>query len=1112
MNPRACVRPACPATPFVVLFLTATVAFGAHPPAVAGASPDRLSLVGRWSYALDRQDAGVDGRWFARDLEGRIELPGSLPGQGIGDPISANTPWVGGIVDKSFFTAPEYARHREPGRVKVPFWLQPETYYKGVAWYQREIDIPEDWQRRRVVLELERPHWETRVWLDDRFIGSNDSLSTPHAYDLGAGIAPGRHRLTVRVDNRMVVDIGENSHSISDHTQGNWNGIVGRIELSATPSVWIDDLRVYPDAARRTFEVKGVIANGQPGGPLERGDLQLTVQRWTAPDHEGRPSRPQALRFPVMWGPATAEFGWAIPPEDLQGLELWDEFNPVVYQLTATLPNGASRSVTFGLRDFRADGTQFTINGRKTFLRGTLECAIFPKTGHTPTDLESWRKVMTAAKAHGLNNLRFHSHCPPEAAFQVADELGVYLHVECGTWPNQSTTLGDGKPVDAWLYRETDRILKAYGNHPSFVILLHGNEPGGPNHVGFLKKWVEHYRTEDPRRLYSSGAGWPQIPENQLHVTPDPRIQAWGGGLNSRINAKPPETVTDYRDYIAARPVPVVSHEIGQWCVYPNFDEIPKYTGYLKPRNFEIFRESLKARGLLGQARDFLHASGRLQTLCYKEDVESALRTPGMAGFQLLDLHDFPGQGTALVGVLDPFWEGKGYVTPEAFSRFCGPTVPLARLPKRVFTTEETLTAELEVAHFGPEPLRDVAPTFRLVADSGQTLAEGRLSAQDVPVGNGTRLAPLNLDLRALPAPARYRLEIGLEGTPFVNDWDVWVYPPAVSGEVPAGVTVVNDLDAGAERVLAAGGRVLWMLPPGRVANDPRAPVALGFSSIFWNTAWTGRQPPTTLGVLCDPRHPLFRSFPTDAHSNWQWWYLVSRGGALILDDLPRGLRPVVQVIDDWVTNHKLGLVIEARVGKGRLAICSVDLSGELDQDPVRRQFRRSLLDYVGGREFRPRTAITLEAARRLARPPSPLETLGVKTRASSEQPGHEAGLAIDGNSATLWHTFWDEPRPGFPHELTLEFAKPVRLAAVKVLPRQDGNRNGWIKDYAVLVRRESSDWAPYTEGTFGADATGKTVALQEAGAVQGLKLRALSGHAAGPWASVAELELVLAE
>ncbi|HWI56639.1 MAG TPA: glycoside hydrolase family 2 TIM barrel-domain containing protein, partial [Bacillota bacterium] len=676
---------------------------------VSAAPGQLLSLEGRWRFQLDRNDAGVGERWFARTLPDSIKLPGGLTEQGLGDPVSVDTKWMGGIVDKSWFTAPEFAKYREPGNVKVPFWLQPERYYAGAAWFQRDLEIPQAWTNRRVVLFLERPHWETRVWVDGRCFGTNTALATPHEYDLGQ-LPPGKHTLTLRVDNRMIVDVGENSHSVSDHTQGNWNGIVGRIELRSTAPVWIEDLQVYPHLARESVTLRGRIGNttGQAG----QGTLAV---RLGEPVEHGFLPPPPRVKFPVSWQADGGTFECEVHASSPKP---WDEFHPQLYYAEARIEETQdfmeAKVARFGFRDFSTQGTQFLINGQKTFLRGTLECCIFPKTGHPPTDRESWQRILKVARAHGLNLLRFHSWCPPEAAFDVADELGFYFHVECSSWANQSTTIGDGKPIDRWIYEEADRILKHYGNHPSFVLMPYGNEPGGPKHVPFLAKWVEHYRAQDPRRLYTSGSGWPQIKENQFHVTPDPRIQAWGEGLKSRINARPPETTTDYRDYITRREVPVISHEIGQWCVYPNFEEMKKYTGYLKARNFEIFRDRLQANGLGKLDQQFLLASGKLQALCYKEDIESALRTPGMGGFELLDLHDFPGQGTALVGVLDSFWEEKGYISPREYSRFCNATVPLARLPQRVFTSNDRLTAQLEVAHFGAEPIRDAVLEWKL--------------------------------------------------------------------------------------------------------------------------------------------------------------------------------------------------------------------------------------------------------------------------------------------------------------------------------------------------------------------------------------------------------------
>ncbi len=910
----------------------------------AGAT-ESLSLAGPWRFELDRQKTGVAQRWFARDLTGTVALPGGLTEQGIGDEVTVDTKWTGDIVDASYFTAPEYAPYRQPGNIKVPFWLQPDKYYAGAAWYQRDIEIPARWQGRQVMLLLERAHWKTTVWLDDREVGSNDSLSVPHEFALGSGLAPGRHRLSIRVDNSLVVDIGVNSHSLTDHTQGNWNGIVGRIELVATAPVWIADLQVYPHVARHSVTVKGRIGRA---GNLPKG---ATVD--LAADGAGGLAA-------IVAADGSFEAEYALGDR----AQLWDEYHPALHRLDATLPGGEHRSVAFGLREIATLGTQFVLNGRPVFLRGTLECCIFPGTGHPPTDVESWKHIIGVAKSYGLNLFRFHSWCPPEAAFVAGDELGFYCQVEAASWPNQSTTLGDGQPVDAWLEAETDRILRAYGNHPSFLLMAACNEPGGPHPESYLASWVARHKAADPRRLFTSGSGWPQLAENQFHVTADPRIQHWGEGLQSRINARPPETQTDYRDYIAARRVPVVSHEIGQWCAYPDLAELPQYTGYLRPRNFEIFRDHLRAHRLEDQAHDFLIASGKLQTLCYKEDIESALRTPGMGGFELLDLHDFPGQGTALVGVLNPFWASKGYVTAEQYRRFCSATVPLARLAKRVFTTDESLEASLEVSHYGPAPLHDAVPVWRLVGDDGRVMAAGRLPARDIPFGCATMLGRVTIALQTVPAPARYKLALGLEGTGFENDWEVWVYRAVMDAAVPPGITMAHDLTADAIATLNAGGRVLLLVPPERVRNATRQPVVLGFSSIFWNTAWTNRQPPTTLGVLCDPQHPALAEFPTDPFSNWQWWYAVSRAGAMILDALPPELRPIVQVIDDWTTNRRLGLVIEARVGRGRLLICSIDLSRH--DNPVTRQLNASLLHYAAGPRFEPAVELSLAQVRGL--------------------------------------------------------------------------------------------------------------------------------------------------
>ncbi len=912
-----------------------------------------MSLSGDWRCKLDRGDEGVSQEWFREPLDSdcRVVLPGSLPAQGIGDKVALDTEWTGTISDRAYFESPDYANYRRTGNIKVPFWLQPETYFVGAAWFQREIEIPASWAGRRVRLFLERPHWQTRVWLDGREAGSGDSLSTPHEIDLGKDIAPGLHLLTIRVDNRLHIEVGDDAHSVTDHTQGNWNGIIGRIELNAAGSGWMGDLQVFPHAGSRSVTVRGKL-----GGAADGGEVVLEIVK------QGDASNLlTSCRATTDWTGRSGTFEARV---DL-GAEarLWDEFDPALYELHATFA-GERKTVLFGLREFSAQGTQFAINGRPTFLRGTLDCCIFPLTGHPPMDVASWREILVRVKRHGLNHVRFHSWCPPEAAFVAGNELGVYFQVECAVWPNVLTSdspagIGDGNAVDRWAYEEGERILRAYGNHPCFVLMACGNEPGGSHHKEYLADWVAHFRRRDGRRFYTGGAAWPELPENDFHVIPNPRVYQWGDCLKCRLNGQPPETTHDYREIIAARSVPVISHEIGQWCAYPPVYDTGKYRGYLKARNYEIFAESLAAHHMADQARDFVRASGRLQVLCYKEEIESALRTPGMGGFQLLGLQDFPGQGTAPVGLLDAFWDEKGYLTAGEMRRFCNATVPLARLRKRVFATDELLDANIEVAHFGAAPMENAAISWKLVSDAAATVMSGEFPPRTIPLGSCIPLGRVACDLATLAAPARYRLVVSVasDSNSFENDWDIWLYPRVADTAVPPGVVLAATVPEALAH-LAAGRNVLLM--PHCV--DAPGNVAFGFTPIFWNTSWNRGQPPHTLGILCDPRHPALAGFPTNAHTDWQWWEIVRRSRVFVLDGLPPGLRPIVQVIDDWFTNRRLGLVFEARVAGARLLVCGIDLRGRLDEAPAARQLLESLLRYAGSSDFSPSVALALEA------------------------------------------------------------------------------------------------------------------------------------------------------
>jgi len=551
-------------------------------------------------------------------------------------------------------------------------------------------------------------------------------------------------------------------------------------------------------------------------------------------------------------------------------------------------------------------------------------------------------------KAHGLNHIRFHSWCPPEAAFTAADECGVYLQIECASWANQGSSIGDGKPIDDYIIRESKRIVREFGNHPSFCMMAYGNEPAGKNQVSYLEEFVSYWKKTDSRRVYTGGAGWPLIEASDYHNSPDPRIQGWGEQLNSIINAKAPCSNYDWTNKMPPGDKPVVSHEIGQWCVYPDFKEIQKYTGAFKAKNFELFRESLTTNHMGYLADSFLLASGKLQSLCYKAEIEAALRTPGFAGFQLLDLHDFPGQGTALIGVLNAFWEEKGYISPQEYSRFCNST----RLPKHVFTEGESLKADIQVANFSNGKLTNIIPYWSLKNTKGKLIAEGNLGQQDIPLGNENILGTINFTFSKTGRPQQIKLEVDVAG--FSNGWNIWVYPENMGKELYSEILVTENLDATAMDALRNGASVLLSLGKGKVRIGSGGEVGVGFSSIFWNTAWTGGQKPHTLGILCNPDHQALAEFPTEYHSNWQWWDAFSQADVINLNDFPVELNPIVQVIDDWVSNRRLALIFEARVGKGRLIVSGTDLTHNLDKRPEARQLLLSLKKYMASSMFSP--------------------------------------------------------------------------------------------------------------------------------------------------------------
>ena len=810
----------------------------------AWADDRRISLAGTWQFAL--------GSNMPQAFDETVTLPGTTDTNQKGMPLNR--------FDETTHLSRRYS-------------------YKGRAWYQREITIPDNWEE--VWLTLERTKY-TEVYVDGKRVGCSNDISTPQRYDLTAQLTPGlTHILTIMVSNAEGVpeQIYANSHAYTEDTQTNWNGIIGDISLS-----WSRELDLCPLTSTSESQL-------------------LTIK---------------------------------------------------------------------GQHLFR--------NGHRLFLRGRHDACVWPLTGHVPMDVESWQRYMKTCTDYGLNHVRFHSWCPPEAAFVAADEAGIILQPELPFW-------GDFNAEDSvlmiFLHKEGEHILHEYGHHKSFRMFALGNELWGS--IEKMAEFVEDFRKIAPDKLYTFGSnyylGYQGVkPSMDYFTTCRVGGEAWGsydthtrgsfsfadaydGGM---INHFRPNASMNFEEGCQKSAVPVISHETGQFQVYPNYDEINKYTGVLRPCNLEVFRQRLSDAGMADLAHHFHRASGRWAFQLYKQDVEMDLRTPSMVGFQLLDLQDYPGQGSAYVGMLDAFLDSKGICTPEEWRQFSSEVVPLAVMKKFCYKNSEMLDVEIQIANYSGQSLRGktVSVTLDTPLSSSPSSPSSLLPPLNTDEEGLIRVGRVSLPLSSYRQPERLELTLAVSGTDYRNSWPIWVYPD--KQELKAnGIVIAHELTDALCQQLERGARVLLM--------PDSASLCVGglFQTDYWNYRMfrticeNNKKPvsPGTLGILCDPEHPLFALFPTEEHTNWQWWPVIHESHPMILDGA--SIQPIVQVIDNVERNHKLGLVFELAVGKGCLFVVMSHLERAADY-PEGRQFYASVLNYLQSDRFSPATHLTPDALRRL--------------------------------------------------------------------------------------------------------------------------------------------------
>ena len=1056
-------------------------------------------LAGEWRLRLDTQDQGITADWPAAPLVGndRIPLPNTTDRAGFGFALDTNTM----LYATPYPVTTRFPGVKEPVRADEHGYLVRRHLFVGPVWYEREIEIPAAWQGP-VALRIERAMWRTDVWVDGRRMSSHDSLVAEHRHELGV-LSAGRHRLTVRVDNRMIHNISTVTHAYGPETQSRWNGLLGAITLEAVNPVSVRSLAAFPSADRRSVRVVMQLANAEGKPATTPVKLRLLAEK-------GEQIFAEATgEFFCPSGLSTNEVTLRLA----EAAQAWDEFHPVRYRIRTALENQHGprdeATVTFGFRHIKRDGKEMRLNGHPVFLRGTLDCAVYPKTGHPPTTVPEWERVLGVIKEYGFNHVRFHTWCPPDAAFEAADRLGVYLQAEAPAWVDdwgrdtvtKPPAIGRDPHVTDFLRAELQRMSEAYGNHPSFLLCAIGNEFGmQTTDWDRVNAMVEEIKAHDPRRLYTGCGARKQLAADDFWFTHDSGTSTRGVG--------PANTDWDFAKAVAASPVPLIVHETGQRPVYPDYDTLlPKFTGPLLPLNLERYHRALLANGLGGQLKDFVRASARFQLTQYKAEHEAMLRTRGYAGYQLLMLNDFTGQSEALVGILDPFWETKGVVSAADVRAWNAPTVVLARFAKFVWASDETFSAKLEVAHFGPSDLPSGPVQWSLKTSGGEIVANGEQPAKAISTCGVFELGAITFPLTRVREPSALTLSVRFAGAE--NYWNLWVYPTAPHEPEPAGVLVTRTLDDAALQNLKTGGRVLLLAHGLKNAYTAKT----GFDSVYWSAGWWGNRF-SSLGVLCDPKHPALRAFPNEGVSDWQWRELCAGATTFDLDDAPAGFQSIVQPVPDFHYNALLGQVFEAKVGNGSLLVCGFDLTTNLDGRPAARQFRRSLLRYLGSSAFHPTVELPLSWIESRSRAAG-LSRRGAKVvQVSSEDRAndHLAANVLDGDPATFWHTRWEPQSDPMPHELVIDLGREMTLRGITYLPRQDQS-NGRIAQVEALCSQDAQSWGAAAATAKWPDSEKlQTFEFRQPITARYLKLVAKSEINGNPFAAVAELDVLTDE
>jgi len=775
--------------------------------------------------------------------------------------------------------------------------LVQEWQYVGKATWTRTVELTERDCAVPLELFLERVMWASEAFWDGQTLGTRDSLATPHVYALPK-LTPGRHELRLEIDNGNHYGFSRQSHAYGPNMQAVWNGVLGAIELR----------RAHPLRAARVFASFPANRTLRVEVPDEIKEVSVEVEGLDVAD---------VVETPSPWRTDAKLLTVTLAAEPRPWENVTD---PALYTLVLRDAKADfAHRIRFGFRSLGIRDHALTLNGHKIFTRGNVENANFAKDGTPWMTKDEWaRTLKTLRDEDGVDTIRFHTWCPPAAAFEAAEELGLFLQPEAGVWTDAWMSEGDevgmGKPVDGFVCRELKAIADTYGNSPAFLSLSIGNELGNSNFAK-MGEMIAALRADDPRALYYASSA------RDLSGADDFLLSHKVLGKGLAREKLLPHTDWDYEDPYGAAKVPVVAHEIGQWPVYPLWDELLKpFTGTMRPWNLSRHRDTAAKKKALRFQREYHAASAKLSRLVYKEEVESFLRTPSCAGLQLLSVQDYTGQAEALVGWRGPFYDLKpGFRDLPPFSTVWGPISYLARFPKFTYVVGETFRADLEIRNLTTETLAAETEFAWCFAGRERTV---KLPTAVAP-GEIGKVATLEIPLTDAMTTAKQTLFFG------TNRWNFWVYPKEDKCSYPEGVVVTRD-PAVMKAALADGKTVLYAGPSWKSARGQ-------FKPVYWSARWfpVANTTAAALGTWFDVKHPALKGFVTEDFTDWQWYSLAEGATIHALKDVPEEFRPIALSVNDFHFSDLTATLFEALVGEGRLLVCGYGL--EADTPEARR-------------------------------------------------------------------------------------------------------------------------------------------------------------------------------